>query len=61
MIPDNIRTTRDRAHLYGADWVNAQKDGDHQRATESRARYFRELEALSLLMGDVPSSFAGLG
>lgn len=28
MIPDNIRCARERAHLYGADWVILEKEAD---------------------------------
>ncbi|MEB3169080.1 MAG: hypothetical protein VKK97_10165 [Synechococcaceae cyanobacterium] len=51
MIPDNIRCVRDRAHLAGADWAIASKQGDNARAATARALYFRELEALEVLTG----------
>lgn len=61
MIPDTIHAIRDRAHQVGAEWVIAQKDGDTERAAIARARYFRELEAIDLLLGHGPSPFAELG
>lgn len=58
MILDNIRCVRERAHLAGADWVIASKQGDDDRAAIARALYFRELEALEMLTGVSPSLLA---
>lgn len=64
---------RDRAHLAGAEWVVARKQAEAMAAypavaaalttcaAESRRRYFRELEAIDVLMGHTPSPFAPLG
>lgn len=61
MIPELVLSIRNRAHHVGAEWVIAQKAGDTSRAATARGQYFRELEAIDILMGDSPSSFAGLG
>lgn len=46
-----------RAHLAGADWVNASKDGFTEEAATARLRYFRELTTVDILGGHIPSPF----
>lgn len=72
MTPDltlaQCHAARDRAHIAGAEWVIARKDAEAANdlavaadlsitAAEARRRYFRELEAIDLLLGFTPSPF----
>lgn len=50
-----------RAHIYGAEAVIHEKDGNHAAALSARARYFRELTTIDILMGNTPSPFEHLG
>ena len=56
-----IHCARQRAHLAGAEAVIHAKDGNHAAALSARARYFRELAAIDILLGRTPSPFEHLG
>lgn len=48
-----------RAHLAGAEWVTCEKQAAAllARAAAARLRYFRELTAVDVLGGHIPSPF----
>lgn len=55
-----IHCIRQRAHLAGAEAASHRATGNHAAALSARARYFRELAAIDVLMGHGPSPFEHL-
>ena len=58
-----IHCAQNRAYIAGAEAraLELQATALQTRAIAARRRYFRELEAIDLLMGDGPSPFKELG
>ena len=57
-----LRCCSERAHLAGAEAVILEKEATDllAQAHSARQRYYRELEAIDLLLGNTPSPFAHL-